>query len=633
MARIRSGRGIIGLAIASVLGAPSVFAVTKDWTKATVNADGTYSYNKTTNWSPAGVPAAADIARFNKGSAYTVSFTGAPKVSRIIVGKDNLIMDFKGGSLTATATAQASLTMGVKANDVARLQIRNGSLITSQSILGSAASSSGSVTVSTGGVWNGLGSLTLGSLGLGNLTVTNGGVVNATWLKLGTVAGAKGTALVSGAGSQLNISGNTTVGTNASAGSSVTGVGSLFIRSGAKTNINGILDIRKGGDVRVEGGTLTVRSIQNISGGKLSFTAGVINIQQSDFLVGNLGPLGSTVTLTSSQVINVTQNTLLNANAVLIMQDGKLNTSMIDNFGEIRFNGLNSLLSASLIENHGLIRGRGKTAADINNTGEIRSVGSDNLTFNGSVSSAGQINLISGGAITFAKRLFNSGLVAVAGVLGVPAGITNTGAVNFTTGVSSVAGALHNNGEGTVSVAGTSTQFLDDVGHNGEAFFVAPSSVAFFSGRVFGDGDFSGGGLLSFLSTSDYSPGNDNQPALVRMANHLLFQSGATLTLDLGANESHDQLLDEGDIQLAEVRILIDPAFAPQPGKVYNLVTANNITYAGPITVGGTPPLPYQWIQTPTELSISFIPEPSIAAGICLASALFLGRRRRTIPV
>jgi T5SS/PEP-CTERM-associated repeat protein len=641
MGMTRSGRAILSLAIASTLGALPAVAATKDWTKATPSADGTYAYNKATNWSPSGTPGAADVARFNKGAAYTVTFTGAPKVSRVIIGNDNLIMDLRGGSYTATSVVQASLLMGVKAKDTARLQVKNGTFTTSQTILGSAASSSGSVIVSTGGIWNGLGSLTLGSLGSGNLTVTGGGKVSATWLKLGTVSGAKGTVLLSGAGSQLNISGNGTIGSNTSASSPTAGIGSFYIRSGAKANFTGILDLRKGADTRIEGGTLTARAIQNISGGKLSFTAGVINLQQSDFLVGTLGPLGTSVTLTASQTINVVQNTLLNANAVLIMQDGKLNTSTIDNNGEIRFNGINSILGASLINNHGLIRGRGHTAADINNTGEIRAVGSDTLTFDGSATSTGQINLQTGGTITFNKRLTSAGAINVAGTLGVPAGVTNSGQMNFTTGVATVAGDLSNISAGAIAITGTSAEFHNAVQHDGASFSVAPTSVAFFSGDVTGAGDFSGGGLLQFLSTSTYNPGSatftplaeglgsDLSIALVHMANTVQFQSGSRLLLDMGPDQNADHIINDGDMQLAEVDIVVNPAFAPNPGDRYTLLSAHNIEYAGPITITGVMPLPYQITQTSTELAISFIPEPSVLGVLSAGASLLLVRRRR----
>ena len=639
----RSGRAVLGLAIAGTLAALPAAAVTKDWVKGSANLDGTYAYNRVTNWSPSGLPALADVARFNLGTSYTVSFANVSKINRIIVGNDNVILDMRGGTYTATSSAQTSLLMGVKAADAARLQIKNGTLNTYQTILGSAANSSGAVTVSAGGIWNGLGSLTLGSLGSGNLTVTGGGTVSATWLKLGTVGGAKGTVLISGAGSQLNIGGNGTVGSNTSASSPTAGIGSFYIRSNASASFAGILDLRKGADTRIEGGVLTANAIQNISGGKLSFTAGTINLQQSDFLVGTLGPLGTSVTLTAAQTINVVQNTLLNANAVLIMQSGKLTTSTIDNNGEIRFNGLPSVLQATLIDNSGLIRGLGKTSADIVNTGEIRAAGSDNLSFSGHVSSSGQINLQSNGTMNFSSLLTNSGALNVAGTLGVPAGVDNSGHMNFTTGVASVGGPVNNIGGGTIAITGTSTQFQSGVSHNGAGFSVAPTSVAFFSGDVTGAGDFDGGGLLQFLETSSYSPGDaggivplvagsgDPSVVLVHMANTVNFQAGSTLFLDMGPGQTSDQIIDAGDVQLADVQIVINPAFAPRPGDTYTLLTANHIQYGGPITIAGEMPLPYQITQSATDLVVSFVPEPSIAAGLCLGSMLLLGRRRRQV--
>ncbi len=580
MVRKHVGRAVVGLAIASTLGVLPAAAATKDWTKTTPNADNTYAYSKVSNWSPTGSPGAADVARFNRGTSYTVTFTGAAKINRVMVGNDNLIMDLRGNSYTATSTVQPSLSLGNKANDTSRLQIKNGTLKTAQAVVGSVASSFGSVTVSTGGIWNGLGSLTVGSFGSGNLTVTSGGKASATALKLGTVGGTKGSILLSGNGSALNISGSGMVGSNPSDSSPTAGVGTFYIYTGATANFTGILDIRQGGNTVISGGTLTTGAIQNTSGGNLGFTAGVINLQKSDFLVGTLGPLGSSVTLTGSQTINVVRNTQLNSNAVLIMQGGRLTTNMIDNQGEIRFTS--------------------------------------------------------------------------SGSLGAPAGVSNSGQMNFITGAARIDGDVSNISEGSVTVSGGSANFQGGVSHNGAGFSVAPSSTALFSGAVSGAGNYSGGGLLEFTSTGSYSPdggsivydgGGEEAYAAARsaaigtyptgtiyMANTVSFDPGSTLFLDMGPYQTTDQIVDNGDVQLADVQLVIDPAFSPQMGDVYTLLLANNIEYGGSITVAGDMPLPYQINQTPTELSVSFVPEPSVAAGLCLGSMLIFGRRRRHAP-
>ena len=133
----------------------------------------------------------------------------------------------------------------------AQLLIENGATLTDQenANIGNSADSAGNVTVTTGGFWNlasnGVGGLGVGVLGSGTLSVLNGGSVavgalgtfynngttfNSGGIGVGQSAGANGTVIVSGAGSQLST------------------LNGMAVGKGGQ----GLLDILNGGTVLVE---------------------------------------------------------------------------------------------------------------------------------------------------------------------------------------------------------------------------------------------------------------------------------------------------------------------------------------------------------------------------------------------
>src|SRR5206468_3683200 len=96
--------------------------------------------------------------------------------------------------------------------------------------------------------------------------------------------------------------------------------------------------------------------------------------------------------------------------------------------------------------------------------------------------SAGKINLLSGGTVEFT------------------AGLTNNGQVNLSGGSSDVFGNLTSNSGGKVIVTGNATgQFFNNVTNNaGSEFRVSSGSTAVFFGAVTGSGAFTGGGVKLF---------------------------------------------------------------------------------------------------------------------------------------
>ena len=159
------------------------------------------------NWSPAQVPAAADVLVFNLAGPRTVTWSASVPASTLHLyrtGTNTL-------SFTAPHFASAGVTVGSVNGDNATAIVSTGTLATGgSSTIGSAAGSTGTLTVTGSNVLfqvqNAGADLNVGNAGAGNLNVTGGGIVRVNDdVVLGNVAGGGGVAQVSGA-SALNSS-------------------------------------------------------------------------------------------------------------------------------------------------------------------------------------------------------------------------------------------------------------------------------------------------------------------------------------------------------------------------------------------------------------------------------------------
>lgn len=640
MTRLKT-KGILAAAMAVSLTLPA-WGSTIDFKKTSGG-----SFTSTANWNPKKVPTASDDARFKLNSAYTVMLGAAKSVSRLLIGNDKLILDMtNGGSLTAKSTTDTSFIVGLSKNDIARLTIRGGNLNTAQSIVGSSIGSNCSITVSSGGAWNSTGSLTLGSKGSGNLTITTGGIVSATALKLGATSGSSGSITISGVGSTLNLGGGGII------GSTGTSTGQLEIRSGASVRFNNSLEIRKGGTLKLSGGTLDTDSLYRTSTGKILFNSGVININDSNLAINKNGPFGASLSLTSSHTLKVDGNISIDPASVLSLNSSFLSAHELTNSGEILFKStytnnfnVNHLVNAS----GALIHGSAYLNSSVDNQGEIRALGSDLLTFANDVNNTGQINLINGGTVQFKGLLTNSGQINSSGLFSAEGGINNTGALSFNTGNSTINSDLTNGG--SVSVGGNSATFTQTVQHNGSDFSVATVSVANFQKDVSGNGNFSGGGLINFLAA--YNPDsnmsvpvelmtlNSRSPAVIPTEsvhdaiffdNDVVFGPAGVLNLDIFSWNDYDEVHVNGDLQLSQVNINVDPGFTSYVTDSLVLLTATNISGSlSNIHVNGLSTDQYELSLGENSLAITFIsvPEPSSLLLISAMSGLLLRRRSR----
>lgn len=551
----------------------SASAAPLDWTE---DLGGIFS--KPANWSPLGPPAPADNALFDLSGAYTVSFSANRTNSRLLIGNDKVAFDLGDSSshfnYRLKSLTLPSITLGLGTGDVSRANLLDGELRGVSATIGYAKHSDGNLTVNaganlllpavrnqrTGDFLKKTGILNVGGSGTGGLTIISGGHVSSNLGIVGTKAGSHGNATLSGPGSSW------TIDTDLRVGGNTTGRGVLKVSSGALLDVNNTLEIRKRGTVTLNGGTLSAGSINKT--GLFNFLAGTLNITKSDFELGLPGPLGSGLRLQFNQALNVTEDSTLDAGAVLTLDDGKFHADHTNNLGQIVLGGASAQFSGTSLINRGSISGTGSIVASFDNRAgaSVALIDGDHLTVSGDTTNNGAIHIASG-----AVADFNS----------------------FT--------------------------------HNGGDFSVASGGTANFAGPVHGHGNFAGGGTFSFLG--HYGPGDS--PSHVNIDGDVAFGSAGALDLELASTGS-DQLGVTKTLDLHDVNITLADGFTPQIGDTFTLVTANDILYNGQIHVPSLgSAIAFKVDQGTTSLSLTVIPEPHLFLLPLSTMALQVLSRRR----
>lgn len=551
----------------------SAHATPLDWTEELGGI-----FTKPANWTPAGPPTPADNALFDLSGAYTVSFSANRTNSRLLIGDDKVAFDLGDSSshfnYRLKSLTLPSITLGLSSGDVSRANFLDGNFRGVSATIGYASHSDGNLTVNaganlflpavrskkTGDFLKKTGILNVGGSGIGGLTIVSGGQVSSNLGIIGTKAGSHGNASLSGQTSAWTIDSDLRV------GGSTTGRGVLKISSGALLDIDDTLEIRKRGKVIINGGTLTAGSINRI--GLLKFIAGTLNITKSNFELGTPGPLGSSLRLQSDQTLTITEDSTLDAGAVLTLADGKFHADHTNNLGQIVLSGASSYLSGTSLINRGIISGTGNILAALDNR------------------AGASIDLIDGDHLTVAGDTTNTGALLIA--------------------------------------SGTVADF-NSFSHNGGNFSVASGGTANFAGPVHGHGNFFGGGSFAFLG--HYSPGAS--PAHVSIDGSVAFGPAGALDLQLAAAGS-DQLAVTKSINLNDVNITLADDYIPQLGDTITLVTGTSILYNGQIHVPslGTA-IAFNVDQGNTSLSLTVIPEPHLFLLPLGALALHVLPRRR----
>jgi T5SS/PEP-CTERM-associated repeat protein len=612
----------ISLALGMGIFAGWVSASDKSW-----DAPRGGAFNTRGNWATGGAPGSKDAAVFDLSSAYTVTFTANAASRQLEVGNDKVLLDLKGHTYDL-AVRSSSILLGLNKGDVSRITLRGGTLTAGDCVIGSAAGSSGNVSV-TGGAWKNV-TLTIGAAGSGGMTVT-GGQVTSFGGSVGGSTGGQGNVTLNGTTAAWQVVGNL------QAGNSSRGSANIAVGNGASLDVGGLLDIRKTAAINLNGGTLSAGGIAKA--GKLNFASGTLELtgtssNPSRLLIGKGGLLGSNVTLNANQTVNVASTVQSNTGSLLAMHGGSLTAGHFIQGGEVRLDGGSTVFGGNQLDNSGLLHGSGRVGfSSVKNTGEIRASAGDNLVFTGSVLNSGSINVSAGATAELDWLPMNDhgGTINNSGSLVAPGDLYNGGTVNFS-GSAQFSGNFLNT-RGQIRVIGPSATFTGYVSHSeGAGFFVGPSSVATFAGTVTQGGSFTGGGSLVFQGTYDLNPPEPLRtfptffiPANVNIEGSVAFGPAGDLLLRLGRRGA-DQVIVSNTVHLAAVDLQIEPKFVPPVGSKYTLLTASHIDYGGPINV----PDRFRVDEGPTALTVTFVPEP--AGGLLMLGAiggLCLRRRRK----
>jgi len=229
------------------------------------------------------------------------SYDGAKSVGSVTVSGSQSIWE-NAGALRVGAAGKGTL------------QVEDGGRVTATAIsIADESDSEGKVTVTganstLGTVEGGSRALYVGNKGKGELRIEDGGrVSNATGF-VGTQDGATGTAVVTGAGSLWENSGDLILAGNSTTGGT-TGTGALTISDGGTVSVAGTTRVHTNGTVNLEAsGTLQTRHL-NATGGAFNFQGGTLIADGTitgDLAVPEFGALGGNATLTGNLFVSGT---------------------------------------------------------------------------------------------------------------------------------------------------------------------------------------------------------------------------------------------------------------------------------------------------------------------------------------
>ena len=286
------------------------------------------------------------------------------------------------------------------------------------------------------------------------------------------------------------------------------------------------------------------------------------NLTGDDLSVGPGGLFGPTLSPSPDKIVNVTNNTTIEADGMLLLHGD---------------------FSAGTITNSGLIRGSGTVRAAVANepTGIIRVAGGEYQQWIGSGHvNSGQINLLTG-ALEVAGPVVNQPAGTISGrgalVFDDADGLTNHGTMNFGGGtdlygkvVNGREGGMGTDGEITVS-GGASVAFHGDVVHNGVKFKVADHANVVFFGDYSGAGEFTGSGGVFYEGT--VAPGNS--PATISFGGNVVFGSAASVEIELDGTtpgSEYDQLHVVGEVNLGDATLDVLLGYAPARGDTFTII-------------------------------------------------------------
>jgi len=554
-----------------------------------------------------GDPAGAQVGtlNFNGGSIIAGSFTRA---AGAVMNWTNGTMLVNGG--TFNNSGSNLVLNGAGLNDVPALRLAGGA----QSL----AANSPNVTI--------------GGNRQGALSVTGGSSFQTNTASIGAQDGGTGSLRVEGVNSSfVAFNGMGVGGTTAAVG----GLGGITIGPGGTVAVGGILRLWSGGTITLSGGTMRFSNL-DAQGGKFAFNSGTVQLQQNfnannaalDAIVGSTRVLGfgrTIDTLTSAfnlqSELNVTGgaiagNSLLLSSGVvarietsgtgtfattitnptgarIYVTEGTLSAgTTITNGGELHLSGAAATVNSASLVNSGLVSGSGRINSPVtNNTvGQIRVQTGQRLELLGAAGTHVNNGIVDvdGGTIEFGRLVTNSsvnpstGLIAARfATLRFHSGLSNSGALTFSAGVSDVFGEVTNQNNlatpGRVIVTGgAQANFYDDVVNNGSIQVSASGtlkSTAVFLGSLTGNGV---AGTGQVFVEGDARPGFS--PGTMAFGGDVSFGPLSSLNIELAGTTpgtQYDRVTVAQSASLGgELNVSLLGGYRPAIGASYEIVNA-----------------------------------------------------------
>jgi hypothetical protein len=473
--------------------------------------------------------------------------------------------------------------------------------------------------------------LTIGSSRKGAAIVSGGSKFQLTSASIGSLDGGSGSLVVEGGESAFSTTADLNVGGTATAGG---GLGSITLGPGGTVIAGGALRLWSGASVTLSGGTLKFNNLDT-KGGRLTFNSGTVqslstfnaNSAALEAIVGSTRILGfgrkidsdthafnlqSDLNITggavSGSVLTVSPGVVARIEAAgtgtftsianpsgarIYVSDATLSASAtFTNSGEVHLSGEVATISGGSFTNTGLLSGNGRVNAPItNNTaGQVRVTAGRRLEILGASGTNVNNGLIDvdGGTIEFSRVVTNSssnpssGLIAARdATLRFEAGLANSGALTFSSGVSDVFGNVTNlsnlSTPGRIVVTGgAQANFFDDVVNNGSIQVSGAGSLqstAVFLGSLSGNG-VSGGGHV-FIE-GDARPGFS--PGTMSFGGDVSFGPLSTLNIELaGTNPGtqYDRVVVADSAAISgDLDVTLLDGYRPTIGSSFQILSA-----------------------------------------------------------
>jgi hypothetical protein len=414
----------------------------------------------------------------------------------------------------------------------------------------------------------------------------------------------------------------------------------LYFSSNRSLTLTGLTVVQELRTLGIYGGHFSTGALTNE--GTVDFLAGTLEITgPGGLIIGAVGPLGNTYTLSPGCTIVVANDTMILAGSLLSIKDeGHLSSNIVNNNegGELYLEGPTALVTGTSLFNSGLIRGEGKLTNSVTNisTGEIRAENAKRIKLEGTnAPNAGQINL-QGGTAEFLQPLTNSSTGQITGrgtLITGGTGLNNVGNIALSSGITDIFGdVLNDTGNAAlgISISGNAdVTFWDDVTNTSGLFRVsAGSSVTFF-------GTYSGGGISgtgTVYIEGDITPGFS--PGLIEFEGDVEFGPSSQLVMELGGpalGTEFDHLHVGGFMSLGgTLEVELWGGFEPSLGQSFDLFDAGSVS--GQFSaielpkLGGGLAWDTSHLYSSGTIHVTAIPEPSMAgllgvgfAGILLA--------------